>query len=356
MAWLGTRLRGRHFSRGERATEADLPPEGETATATGARPLVLLVPEARKTAAFRLHTFADAEEAAAFIQRWFWPGTAGGVIAFWALHERPLHESGGSPPEAIALVREEEGSDVVYFSSFRDMGLARSLVRAKAERGLDLGLTLVYWAAPVAIEYDRPGHVRLTPSAPPALQPVLAVEAPALEQQEQEPEPQTDALEEAAAQVAVVAEPPTEAPEDGAAPAEVEERARVSANGNGLAPWTEVSDDVEETAEVSTKTDAEPEPLAASPDDIEETAGTSAKGNGLAPWTEVSDDAEETAGISAEADAPDVWGTAEVTEEVEDEAVAIDRLVSELDKVLRVSRWDDHDGPFEGFGSPPGTF
>ncbi len=415
MAWLGTRRRRRRSSRDEELIDpTGALPEVETATAE-AKPLVLLVPEARKTAAFRLHTFAAVEGAAVFIQRWFRPGMSGGVIAFWALHRRPLIHPGNSEPEAIALVREDEGSDVVYFSSFKDMRSARSLVRAKVKRGLDLGLTLVYWAAPVAIDYRKPGAVHLTPAMPPPDQGGAVRGPPPLPQERDRREPESARLEQAPEPTGGPPEPSTLAFEGLEETAEVgeettaidaasEERAdddleelevsdeadappepsapafdRFEEAADSADAWPEPSTAaLNETEEVAAEADAPPEPSALAFEGLEETAEVSTDAP-PEPWTQALDDPEEidadapsepsalafegleeTAEASTDPDAIDTASEGQAGDQAEDEeeveVVPTERLVFEVEKVLRVNRWHEREGPFRGFGSPPGKF
>ncbi len=369
MAWLGTRRRRRRSSRDEELIDPTGGlPEVETATAE-AKPLVLLVPEARKTAAFRLHTFAAVEGAAVFIQRWFRPGMSGGVIAFWALHRRPLIHPGNSEPEAIALVREDEGSDVVYFSSFKDMRSARSLVCAKVKRGLDLGLTLVYWAAPVAIDYRKPGAVHLTPAMPPPVQGGAVRGPPPLPQERDRREPESAGLEQAPEPTGGPPEPSTLAFEG------LEETAEVGEETTAIDAASEerADDDLEELAEVTDEADAPSEASALPFEGFEETAEASAEvspePSALAPadfdgWpdpsTEAPDDLDETTEASTDPDAIDTASEGQAGDQAEDEeeveVVPTERLVFEVEKVLRVNRWHEREGPFRGFGSPPGKF
>ena len=119
---------------------------------------------------FRLHTFLDVGQAAEFVQPWFPPGMSHGIVAFWALQEEPVStpewgSAGGV--ETFVLVRDPARPGVVDLIECVDMESAHTLIRAEAERGLDIGLFMVYWAAQVSVQVDDEGLVRLTPASPP---------------------------------------------------------------------------------------------------------------------------------------------------------------------------------------------
>lgn len=357
MAWLGTRLHRRRSLRGEALTNpVSAAPEVQTPTAAAGGLLVVLIPEARATTAFRLHTFTGAEDAAAFIRHWFRPEASSAVIVFWALHERPLMEPGSGEPEAIALVREDEGSDIVFFSSFSDMHSARSLVRAKVERGLDLGQTLVYWAAPVTIDYRKPGVVHLTPATPPPVQGEAVQQLP-LVLQERDREPESAGLKEAPAPAHAPPEPSPLAPED-------LERTAELTGGDAPEPSPLPPTDFDQTAEVIAEA---PEPSVPAFDGFEEAAEPSVPAfDGFDQTAEMTVDAppepstvvpdDDTAEAGAEPVATDAASEEPASDEEEVEVVPTERLVFEVEKVLRVNRWNEREGPFRGFGSPPGKF
>jgi len=141
-------------------------------------PLLVLI-STGAVLSFQLHSFAEAESAAQFIQSRFPPGMKQGIFAFWAIQTEPQQ-----PPDAelrrtndaVVLLRDPARPGVVELISCVDMAAAQSLVRGEVREGLDLSLVMVYWAMPVAIETDENGIYRLSPSAPP---PIVSRAAPA---------------------------------------------------------------------------------------------------------------------------------------------------------------------------------
>ena len=169
MKWLLNRIRRqKHQQREtdeERAAREAAPPDS-----TQPR-FMLLVHDASAPASYQLQTFEDASSAEEFIQFWYPPRTEHGVLAFWAMHRKPVRWPGSSeerPAEVVILIRDEERRDIVYPYSLPDMELARSWVMNEAARGLDLRLVLMYWAVPAKIGRNRWGHVRITPAEPPS--------------------------------------------------------------------------------------------------------------------------------------------------------------------------------------------
>ncbi|MEE8386263.1 MAG: hypothetical protein V3S01_10120, partial [Dehalococcoidia bacterium] len=149
MKWLWDRLFGRR-SAGEEAADDQV--DANSLKDEAHRPrLVFLVHDAAGPAAYKLHTFEDAETGAAFIQYWFPTTLKHGTLSFWAEHRQPVGEAdsnGGQPAEVVVLIRDEDRPDIVYPFSFPDMGLAHSWIANEAARGLRLGLVLAYWATP----------------------------------------------------------------------------------------------------------------------------------------------------------------------------------------------------------------
>ena len=169
MKWLLNRIRRqKHQQREtdeERAAREAAPPDS-----TQPR-FMLLVHDASAPASYQLQTFEDASSAEEFVQFWYPPTTEHGVLAFWAMHRKPVRWPGSSeerPAEVVILIRDEERRDIVYPYSLPDMELARSWVMNEAARGLDLRLVLMYWAVPAKIGRNRWGHVRITPAEPPS--------------------------------------------------------------------------------------------------------------------------------------------------------------------------------------------
>jgi pilus assembly protein CpaE len=175
LPWLGTILGGRHDD------EVEVPADIEPPPAETGPPFMVLV-STGGIVSFRLHTFSEVQEAADFIQPWFPPGMSHGIVTFWALHEQPLGDpelSSAGTAEPVVLIRDPARAGMVDLISCVDMASAQNLVRDEAERGLDLRLFMVYWAAPVSIQVDDDGIVRLTPQSPPQTRRTLPAAEPA---------------------------------------------------------------------------------------------------------------------------------------------------------------------------------
>ncbi len=158
--------RDRGQRRNGAAAEAGVCPQrgaGEDAVGQAGPPLVLLVNDASRSSAYRVHTFADAPAAARFIEFWFpAPCTRRGLLAFWVLACPP-----GAGGETVALIRVGAGSDLAYPFSFSNYEAGLSFLRAEIAGGLDPRLVLLHRAAPIAVECGESGEARLTPARPP---------------------------------------------------------------------------------------------------------------------------------------------------------------------------------------------
>lgn len=169
MKWLLDRIR-RHKRPHRETDEEQAATEAAPPDSTQPR-LMLLVHDASAPASYQLQTFEDASSAEEFIQFWYPSTTEYGILAFWAMHRKPVRWPGSSeerPAEVVILIRDEERREIVYPYSLPDMELARSWVMKEAATGLDLRLVLMYWAMPAKISRNRWGHVRITPAAPPS--------------------------------------------------------------------------------------------------------------------------------------------------------------------------------------------
>lgn len=149
----------------EEAVKTELPEERPPVTRTGP-PLVLLVPGVAGVSIYQMRSFDDAHSAAAFIEACDpYRVYKEGIIAFWALHEKPPHDADA---ECAVLVRTEPASDLVHAYAFADLDTAVSYVRFRAEENSVPGDTfIVYWAASIRINANPSGEVRLEPSLPP---------------------------------------------------------------------------------------------------------------------------------------------------------------------------------------------
>ena len=109
---------------------------------------------------------------------------------------------------------------------------------------------------------------------------------------------------------------------------------RASANGNDAAPEAEALPPLEtESAET-------PEPTYGEP---------AAVGSGAHPERASEEYADATSRARS-------WDSPQAGEENGAEEECSEELVQEVEKILRVKRWDKKDSPFRGFDSPPGRF
>ncbi|KKL23053.1 hypothetical protein LCGC14_2429260, partial [marine sediment metagenome] len=169
MKWLLDRIRRQKHQHRE-TDEERAATEAASPDSTQPR-LMLLVHDASAPASYQLQTFEDASTAEEFVQFWYPPTTEHGVLAFWAMHRKPVRWPGSSeerPAEVVILIRDEARREIVYPYSLPNMEAARSWVMKEAATGLDLRLVLMYWAVPAKIGRNRWGHVRITPAAPPS--------------------------------------------------------------------------------------------------------------------------------------------------------------------------------------------
>ncbi len=131
-------------------------------------PLVLLVSDASGRASYQFNSFPDAAAAREFVKAWFPTQQDGGVIAFWALEAEQAPAAGeDASAEPLVLIRDEAKGGVVYLFSFVDMEGAHAFVRSEMESGVDRDSVLIYWAAQVRMNVDEAGSVTFTPEFPP---------------------------------------------------------------------------------------------------------------------------------------------------------------------------------------------
>lgn len=169
MKWLLDRLRRR--KRPQRETDEERAVMEAAPTGSRLPRLMLLVHDASAPASYQLQTFEDASAAEEFVQFWYPPTTEHGILAFWALHRKPVQWPDSSeerPAEVVILIRDADRREIVYPYSLPNMEAARTWVMNEATTGLDLRLVLMYWAAPAKISRNRWGHVRITPAKPPS--------------------------------------------------------------------------------------------------------------------------------------------------------------------------------------------
>ena len=403
MRWLRDRMPGRRRNQRPEQPAAQQPvpePPVQKPAAPGfERPrLVLLVRDAAGPASYQLHSFENEAEAASFVQFWFPGDVAHGVIAFWASHKEPEVETDERPAEVVVLVRDETSSKSVCPFSFAGMDLAQSWVARESDRGLELhpDHVLIYWAVPARISRDHWGRVHFWPSEPPALRPHgrrATLTAPAF-QQKPTPAPPTETG--VATPTKSVFEPNPQPRRSLARAPENEE----AAFGERRVPADELltAIEVEETAQVMDRP-AEPvaaaeeaqEPAAAEPAEAETTVELFPE---TPPEASVADMAQEPPALEpaeVETAAELLTDTPPETPAVEpaqvetawellpetppvDEVPRVDDKPArprtanprkgnnpfdadeEIEELLRRSGWEQREGPFRGFGSPPGKF
>ncbi|MDO8612242.1 MAG: hypothetical protein Q7R32_05385 [Dehalococcoidia bacterium] len=362
MRWLRDRIPGwrRNQRPEEPAAEQPVPePPVQKPAAPGfERPrLVLLVHDAAGPASYQLHSFEDEAEAAAFVQFWFPGDIDHGVIAFWASHKEPEVEAGERAAEVVVLVRDETRPKTVCPFSFAGMDLAQSWVARESDRELNTDQLLMYWAVPARISRDHWGRVYLWPSEPPALRPQGRLATPT--KPVFEPNPRSRRGE---ARAPENEEAPFEErlalPDELLASIEVEETAQVmdtsaeavAAVGDAQEPPAEEPPEVETVAELLPEAPAE---------------AVAAAGDAQEPPTEETAEMETAAELLPETPAEveaadDAPPLGEEPAAFEDEGVESGEKAfdpdSEIDRLLRSSRWEQREGPFRGFGSPPGKF
>jgi len=364
MRWLRDRIPGwrRNQRPEEPAAEQPVPePPVQKPAAPGfERPrLVLLVRDAAGPASYQLHSFEDEAEAAAFVQLWFPSDSDHGVIAFWASHKEPEVRAGERAVEVVVLVRDETRPKTVCPFSFAGMDLAQSWVARESDRELNTDQLLMYWAVPARISHDQWGRVHLWPSEPPTLRPQGRLATPT--KPVFEPNPRSRRGE---ARAPENEEAPFEErlalPDKLLASIEVEETAQametpaeaVAAAEEAQEPPAEEPAEVETVAELLVETPAETvaaawdaqEPPAEEPATFEEMAAD------LLPETPA-----ETSAATDETPPAGEEPVAFEKAEPESDGEAFEPC-DETDELLRRRRWEQRQGPFRGFGSPPGKF
>ncbi len=143
-------------------------PEIEVA-GSPAEPNTLLLFIAEGGLSFRLLPFTAIEPARAYIHNHAPVSWRSGTVAFWALHTESVPErlaTSVQPVEAAVIVRTPGRPSVVQLYSFVNMETAQSFLRDWLASGLDPGLVLLYWAAPVSLEEPSPTLTDATPAEP----------------------------------------------------------------------------------------------------------------------------------------------------------------------------------------------
>jgi hypothetical protein len=372
MWWLRSRLhRRRRNQRPEQPTgeqpvpetPARKPPEPDP----GRPRLVLLVRDAAGPASYQLHSFEDESEAASFVQFWFPGDFDHGVIAFWASHREPEVRAGERPAEVVVLVRDETRSKTVCPFSFAGMDLAQSWVARESDRGLDLhpDHVLIFWAVPARISRDHWGRVHLWPSEPPDPRPngrrATLTQATFLRKPASAPPPPAPPAEmRAPVHEQAPFEQRLELPAELLAAMEIEE-AEQAADAPAPAPPTEEPMPAREEAHFEQRLEL-PAELLASPEvgEAEQAVDLRALELPVDEAVEVETSAVEDA---AEVEPPAVNETPRVDEKPTAFKKTGPRKENkpfdagkEIEELHRRSGWEKREGPFRGFGSPPGKF
>jgi hypothetical protein len=407
---IGKRLRW-PFSNGATAVIEAEPAPAAPQNKTAGR-LVILVSDAAGFASFKTHTFFDAQEAAVFIKTWYGKriDKDNGIIAFWAMAECPdfKPEPGSDASvEAIVIIRDAIIDNLVYPFSFVSLNEAHSFMRFELERGANPELLQVYWAVPVQMGITAEGEVRIYPEEPPGAlppqhpanaRPVIhmidwtesssagdPLEAIFRKTRKDGMESEVAGVVSQAAEIANVVDDEFQAAGLRDNTAEVQPVAVPGVTGEPAAdilPDPEptateestgaLAHDTEEsatelTADIATTETSVPGDLGVEADhiDVEDADADIAEEPELEPAVPVAEAVEAVA--VARPDRPQAPAPAEPvhTRMPGFEFPAARASVSdgprfdakeELQKVLRVRRWDEREGPFSGFNSPPGRF
>jgi len=169
-------------------------------------PLMLLSADAAGPSTRRLHIFADAEDAADYIDFWFPATQRRDMLAFWALPGDPAasENKGGAEPtratvdsapstetrhHVIVMARHPQHEGSVYPFSFPDVPAANRFVCREMKRGLDLRSVGIYWAAFAKIDSLPNGAATITPSTAPTAGPLATTDAAPAPATQPEPTP-----------------------------------------------------------------------------------------------------------------------------------------------------------------------
>lgn len=352
MGGFGLRLLGRRLfnreSRSERGEIAqELPPHQRTSPHRST-PLILLVPDATALHLFRLYAFDSAEAAKESVRTWFLPEAELGIIGFWALHEEPGSVT-DRPWEVVVLIRDLREPGLVYPFSFVEMEAAHQFLRQEASQGLDLGLALLYNAVPVLIGFDDFGDVYVVPPYPPA---------PAKREIKVALRFAVEATPDAEIEGAIPPAPPeeVEAPEAWTTPAEAEGdeplQQELRGENTPAEPITEPS-----RIEIALHDRRTEEPAEDRPDDARASAPPAVD---VPPQRDSEPPGRERIAEEVPTKAEEAEGAPKDGEDREKRADPEDLerpdIAEVVAKVLRVKRWESREGPFQGFGSPPGKF
>lgn len=312
MAWIRS-PRKRDACRGVAAAEVVQHPEDAEQEAHRDSNLMVLTRSAAGGALFQLHSFRDAETASEFIADCLPGGPgSGAVIVFWALtRQPPLWDPPDASLEAVVLIRDASGPAAVYVFSFSEMLAAQSFARRELESGIDTASLLIYWAIPVELADNGSGELALSPSSMPTF-PIHSVPFVDFEAE------QGWHISEMAFDEPESIDPTVGSIDDSRTPPLADEQA---------SPDHEYDRD-----EIFRQ---ESEPLPAVPEQC------------------LLDDKSALEDIGTQRGSEDFGAT--LPRYVANQSGEFD-IVEEVRRVLLLKRWDQQDGPFRGFDSPPGKF
>jgi hypothetical protein len=390
---------------GNGAAVAELEPEPEIEIIDDSKPrLMMLAADASGLASFKLLTFPTAETAIEFIQRSFGDRSDTGLIAFWAMTEKPIvspQPGADTALEVMVMVRDDIRNDVVYPFSFTDMSTAQGFVQHELERGLDPNHVLLYWAVPVQLGISANGEVGLFPKAAPtevdqethevvhaqAADDEVALEVPggflqSLSVSVAVEEPFVSTEDDPIEAIFVSAEEPIAEPVTAVAET-VEDEIEEFAGGGDETSVEETIEVIAEEVEIAAEQTEEEFDIDVGLDDEvqevevedveEEIRGEQMIEESIVDDMKETDD--DTAGIleTAEAIAETLEPVAAIATEpwVSDGPIGAEfpagrayakseteftDVSDQLQRVLKVRRWEETTEPFRGFQSPPGRF
>jgi len=329
-------------------------------------PLVFLASDSGGLTALRLHRFQDAEAASEYIEFWH-PERAGNTVyPFWALPTEPSEAwlaEGDNGGESVVLIRDEAREGVVYPFSFSDLPTAWMFVREEITRGLEYDRISIYWAVPVEIVLDDEGSATVRPDAPPPISSrVIVADAADLVIETKTTFVPKEPVEEAGPlPTADNGEPTGPLPYPAARNGiEVHELKELTTPAEMPMNGTKADDGPPEVARNTNGGISHNEPPTPS-----ETSTNGDRANAKGDERDVQPRGARNTNGGISHDKPPAPSETSTNGDRADEKGGerdvqppSDKNETAYDprKILRWRRLDRHDGPFKGFGSPPGRF
>jgi len=329
-------------------------------------PLVFLASDSGGLTALRLHRFQDAEAASEYIEFWH-PERAGNTVyPFWALPTEPSEAwlaEGENRGESVVLIRDEAREGVVYPFSFSDLPTAWMFVREEITRGLEYDKISIYWAVPVEIVLDDEGSATVRPDAPPPISSrVIVADAADLVIETKTTFVPKEPVEEAGPlPTADNGEPTGPLPYPAARNGiEVHELKELTTPAEMPMNGTKADDGPPEVARNTNGGISHNEPPTPS-----ETSTNGDRANAKGDERDVQPRGARNTNGGISHDKPPAPSETSTNGDRADEKGGerdvqppSDKNETAYDprKILRWRRLDRHDGPFKGFGSPPGRF